>query len=154
MLALPARVKPVRETQIVRAAFVRLNRMPDVRVSRNNTGKSPVACRDCIPRLCPRCVTRLRFPIAFGLGEGGPDLVGMARIRWGVSILPLWFGLEFKTPHGLKRKDHPETLRKQEAWRRAALAWGVQCATVTSADAAVDTVEQFRAEYMRRLVVA
>lgn len=154
MIVLPARDRPVRETTIVRACFVALNRLPDVRVSRNNTGRSPIPCQHCQPRLCKNCANRLRFPIVFGLGEGGPDLVGMFRIHWGASVLPIWFGVEVKTPAAAKRKDHPEVLLKQAAWRRAAAGWGVLAIQVTSSAEAVSAVEGFRAEYMRRLVAS
>lgn len=125
--------------------------MADVRCARNNTGKSPVACRACVPHLCRYCIGRLSFPISFGLGEGGPDIVGFFRLRYRSSVLPVWFGLEVKTPHGAARKANPDILIKQAAWKRAARGWGVLVEQVTSPELAVVAVQGFQLEYHARL---
>lgn len=142
--------RPEREGAIVRRCIVRLNRLPGVRAARNNTGRSPVACKECRLRLCKRCKPRLTYPIAFGLGEGGPDIVGFFSLGPPSCLIPVWFGIEVKTPHG--RKKHPEILKLQEIWHRAAGRLGVLVATVTGDLEAVERVEAFRDEYTRRVV--
>lgn len=142
---------PEREGAIVRRCLVRLNRLPNVRAARNNTGKSPIACKVCKMHLCKRCKPRLTYPIAFGLGEGGPDIVGFFAIGGARLPLPVWFGIEVKTPHA--RAAHPEIRRLQEIWRKAAARLGVLTAEVVSELEAVERVEAFRDEYTRRLVI-
>lgn len=142
------RAAPLERT-IVRRSLVALNRLPDVRAKRNNTGKSPTPCRTCFPKLCQRCATRLRYPISFGLGEGGPDIIGAIRIRTPAGPIGVAFGIEVKRPEA--RKAHPEVRKLQEAWRIGARLWGILCEEVTSEVEAVAAVERFRAELMRRV---
>lgn len=151
MICLPdAPHAPERESAIVRRCIVSLNRLPRVRAARNNTGKSPVACKVCKMHLCKRCKPRLTYPISFGLGEGGADIVGFVAVGTYEAPLPMWFGIEVKTPHA--RTAHPEIRRLQEIWRRAAAKLGVLTAEVTSHLEAVERVEGFRVEYTRRVV--
>lgn len=144
MIPLPPRPKVEdSETVILKRAMVAVNRLPDVRCSRNNNGRSPKPCGGCFPKLCQRCAARLKYPILFGLGDGSPDLVGIITLR-GVTVLPLAFGLELKRPGG-------EAAKHQELWHRQARAKGMLVAVVTSDVEAVKAVEVFRAEYTNRL---
>lgn len=130
MIALPERKRRVNETSIVRKALVALNRIPGVRATRNNVGRSPCACGQCAPRLCQRCRARLTRPISFGLGVGSPDVVGIYTLRLpsgGVIAIP--FGLEFKRPGARTEKKHAAD---QAAWMRVAEARGFLCRQVTS----------------------
>lgn len=150
MLQLPDRVERTTETPLVRRCLITLNRLPGVRVMRNNSGKSPCACPPCRARLCRRCFPRLVRPIAFGLGYGSPDIVGLITIG---ATLPIGvaFGLEVKVAE--RRANHKEARKRQGAWRGAAIRRGMLCDEVTSEAEAVAAVEGFRVEMTRRVLV-
>ncbi len=148
MIALTKPEKKVTETTIVRRCVVALNRLPGVRVTRNNTGFTPVPCQSCKPRLCRSCSQRMAYPVPFGLGEGGPDIVGFMTLR---GDLPVWFGIEVKKPGA---RTAPKRIATQRAWRTAAGKRGALVAEVCEVHDAVVAVESFRAEYNRRLAVA
>lgn len=141
---LPVRERKVRETQVVAACRLAINRMPGVRCTRNNTGKSPKPCPVCLPKLCRGCLPRLCQPIAFGLGAGGPDLVGFLR----VLTLPVWFGVEVKRPRELGGKGLE---KDQRLWHAEAKRHGVEVIVARSADEAVSGVTMMRRVYEERV---
>ncbi len=148
-IELPVRTKRRNETTIVRRALVELNRIPGVRATRNNVGKSPCACGACVPKLCPRCRARLTRPIAFGLGVGSPDVVGIYSLALeGGAVLALAFAIEFKSPTARRKRDHEE---QQEAWRTVATRRGIRCVKVTSSEAATLAVLGWIQEWRRSL---
>lgn len=145
MIDLPVRKKRRNETTIVRAALVALSRIPGVRATRNNVGKSPCACGECVPRLCPRCRARLTRPITFGLGVGSPDVVGIYSLALpGGEVLALAFALEFKKPGARGNREHEAT---QDAWRTVANRRGMRCAKVTSESEATEIVQTWIASW-------
>src|SRR5882672_4792967 len=96
------------ETALTREIMVALNRLPGVRVFRNNTGALP----DRTGRI-----------VYYGLGTGSPDLVGwkvmsLAKAVGGVAVWydqAVFLGIEVKVPG--KMKAHPEILENQDTWR-------------------------------------
>lgn len=143
MIPLPEKTaRKKRETEISRAMLVALNRIPGVRVSRNNNGKSPVPCTACKHKLCRGCSMRLAFPIVFGLGDGSPDLVGIITIGGHKSALRQYvkhrprayaFGVEVKQPGKTAERD-------QRAWHAVARARGMDVITATNTEEAVTFV--------------
>ena len=109
----PRRANEARDlTRPIEAA---LNRIPGVRVARNNTG----VLRDA-----------RGIPVRFGLGTGSADLVGIVTGR------P--FCLEVKGPRGRSTDD-------QVRWGKAVRALGGFYAVVHSIDEARDAVTRCRA---------
>lgn len=151
MLLLPDRPKKETETPLVRRCITAINRLPNVRAARNNSGKSPCACRLCRVKLCRGCFVRLVRPILFGLGLGSTDIVGLITI--GPPDLPIGvaFGLELKVEE--RRTNHKDTRKRQAAWRSVAIRRGMLCAEVVSVHEAVTAVEGFRLEMTRRVLV-
>ena len=140
-MILPARpAKRRNETRaITRPIEAALNRLPGVRVARNNTG----ALRDATGRL-----------VVFGLGTGSADLVGICQVRivrdelpglvyaWDIHRPGLTFGrafcLEVKLPGKRPRPD-------QARWARVVRSLGGFCCVVTSVQGAIDAVARCRA---------
>jgi hypothetical protein len=138
MIQLPIRERRRNETTILRASLVAINRIPGVRATRNNVGKSPVACAYCTKHLCKRCRPRLTYPITFGLGVGSPDVIGIYSLPIvGGVVLPLAFALEFKKPGARTERKHADD---QAAWMRVARSRGIQCETVRSVDESTSAV--------------
>ena len=137
MIELPP--KPPREAseaELVTAILNAARVIPGVACTRNNTGKTPVPCERCRNAMCRRCLARLVRPIVYGLGEGGPDIVGVYTHRVGA----LAFGLEVKRPRP-RLRDGSESQAEdrspeQVAWHRAALARRMPVWTVRSVDGA------------------
>ncbi len=134
MIDLPE--KPDRETEapLMRRILVAVNRLPLVRVARNNNGNQPNATGQWI---------------SYGLGDGSGDLQG--RIQIGVPgrfAMPCVFWLEVKTPHGRTSKKRAEI---QLAFREEAATRGELTAIVKSEEEAIAAVETIRAEYTRRM---
>ena len=112
-----------------------LNRIPRVRVARNNVGQTPMPCGECKKRLCRRCAARLARPVAYGLGVGSPDLVGIYTALRGWACA---FGVETKTKTGVTSED-------QRRWHWAAAARGMPTFVARSADEGVAQVEAWTA---------
>lgn len=130
MIPLPPREKrkPV-ESDIQTEIRIVVNRLPDVRVTRNNVG----TIRDA-----------RGIPVSFGLSEGSPDLVGIITFGKGRDAIALAFGLEVKQPGRY-------TSRKQKAWHEVARRRGLETDVVHSAAEAIAAMARIRAEYTRRL---
>lgn len=141
MIALPP--KPEREASeadLVTAILNALRLIPGVHATRNNTGKTPVPCEECRKRMCRRCLARLVRPVTYGLGEGGPDIVGIYTHRVGA----LAFGVEVKKPRA-RLRDGSESQAEdrsagQIAWARAAIGRGMPVWTARSVGEAVRDV--------------
>lgn len=148
MIAIPpSPPRKKKETQISRGVLVAVNRIPGVRVSRNNNGRSPIPCSACRGKLCRACAMRLAFPITFGLGDGSPDLVGLITIGGHFSAVPALRELEpFAVAFGIEVKQPgKDATPDQRAWHRVALARGMHVCTVTNtADAVVYVVDLIR----------
>lgn len=121
---------PVRERDIQAAIVVAENAHAGVRLTRNNSGKSPRPCGPCAQRLCQACRARLMRPITFGLGDGSPDLVGVVSFGGPHSVFPelaqldpvaLAFGIEVKTPHAKKQRHEPDQIRWRNAFEKRGL---------------------------------
>lgn len=155
MIELPPR-PPKRRTESTLTAeiIVALNRLRGVRVARNNSGRSPKPCGVCFPKLCRGCAARLRYPIAFGLGDGSPDVVGI--LSFGgvesslealrdVEALAVPFGVEVKQPGRYAERD-------QKAWHLVAGRRGLLVRVERDVEAAVAGVVHLRdVEAPRRL---
>ena len=98
------------ESDIQRAIRTALNADGRVRLIRNSTGFD------------------LEAKVRYGLGVGGPDLIGV--LRDGRA-----FFIEVKRPG---QRLRPE----QEAWHRAARAWNVRGGTATSVAEAMALLEE------------
>ena len=127
-MILPARpAKRRNETRaITRPIEAALNRLPGVRVARNNTG----ALRDATGRL-----------VVFGLGVGSADLVGICLMppRYCCdSAHGRVFCLEVKLAGKKPRPD-------QARWARVVRSLGGFCCVVTSVDEAIAAVARCRA---------
>ena len=137
-MILPARpAKRRNETRaLTRPIEAALNRLPGVRVARNNTG----ALRDATGRL-----------VVFGLGTGSADLVGIVRMEgddlrrlaamYGLHGIPPFgrvLALEVKLPGKRPRPD-------QARWARVVRSLGGFCCVVTSVDEAIAAVGRCRA---------
>lgn len=145
MIEMPKReVRPATETSVLRSCIVALNRLPGVRVARNNNGKSPCACKGCTPKLCASCRPRLTRPITFGLGDGSPDIQG----RILIGRVPCVFWIEVKSPTGRTSRERREL---QAAFRAEAESRGELCAQVTDESEAVRVVERMRVQYEREV---
>lgn len=153
MIALPpSPPRKKKETGISRECLVAVNRIPGVRVARNNSGKTPIPCPTCKGKLCRGCAMRLAFPFSFGLGDGSPDLVGLITIGGLHSAVPAFesleplaiaFGLEVKQPGKTASPD-------QRAWHRVALSRGMHVCTVSNPrDAVVFVVDLIRQTEVR-----
>lgn len=104
------------EAEILRDVHAWLASQPDVYVRRNNTGR----LRD----------ERGAY-VVFGLGVGGPDLVGSVLMPWGAQSI----GVECKSPRGIVSEQ-------QKAWMSGAERMGWRCCVVRS----VDDVKSFLAD--------
>ena len=141
MIELPP--KPPREAseaELVTAILNAVRVIPGVACTRNNTGKTPMPCEACRRAMCPRCLARMARPITYGLGEGGPDIVGVYTHRVGA----LAFGLEVKRPRP-RLRDGSESQAEdrspeQVAWHKAAAARGMPVWTVRGVDEATGAV--------------
>ena len=129
-IELPRRERRRNETTITRAAIVALNRIPGVVATRNNVGKSPVACTYCRAKLCRGCAPRLSYPIPFGLAVGSSDIVGLYTAIVDGEPWPMPFGVEVKAPGATTKREH---LEDQARWMRVMELRGMPCAMVTSA---------------------
>lgn len=126
MIELPP--KPPREASeadLVTAILNALRPIPGVACTRNNTGKTPMPCEACRKAMCRRCAARLARPVTYGLGLGGPDIVGTYTHRGRA----LAFGVEVKRPRA-RLRDGSESQAEdrsddQIAWHRAARARGM-----------------------------
>lgn len=151
----PSPPRKKKETQISRSVLVAVNRIPGVRVSRNNNGRSPIPCVACKVKLCRACAMRLAFPITFGLGDGSPDLVGLITIGGHASAVPTLSELEpFAVAFGIEVKQPGKTATPdQRAWHRVALSRGMHVCTVTNAEDGVvfvvDLIRQTEARLRR-----
>jgi hypothetical protein len=123
---IPKAPKKKTETDLVREILGALNRLPGVRAVRNNTGK--------LQDKNGRWVT-------YGLGVGGPDIVGV--IRWELigrlesHLVSSPFGVEVKRP-GKKRTN------EQISWANAAKNVGMTVGVATSVAEALAIVEKVR----------
>lgn len=121
-----------------------LNREPGVRVTRNNTGKTAIPCASCLPKLCPRCAPRLVRPITYGLGMGGPDLVGLLTLRTPIGAIAIPFGVEVKQEGRYAKKG-------QRAWHAVAERRGMQVIVARSVDDALLGLASIRGMAIARL---
>lgn len=96
------------EAQILRAILKRLGTEPDLRIFRNTVGFTKEGSRS----------------IAYGLGKGSPDLVGI------LAPHGRWFALEVKSATGTLRKE-------QRVWLGMIRALGGHAAVVRSVEDAV-----------------
>ena len=118
-IALPPRPPRKRiERDIVREILVALNRIPDVRATRNNVG---------------RIEDSRGVPVTFGLGEGSPDLVGVITFGGPSHPFAIAFAIEVKQPG-----RYPT--RIQRAWHKVAARRGMLTETCRDAGEAVDFV--------------
>jgi hypothetical protein len=106
-----------------------LNRLPGVRVARNNVG---------------RLQDRNGTWVAYGLGVGSPDIVGIytTRVTWAreASVMrAIAFGVEVKSATGRVREE-------QAQWHAAMARRGLPTFVARSADEAVRQVEIWCAE--------
>jgi hypothetical protein len=123
-IPLPDREQRNNETDILGRALVALNRVPGVRVSRNNVGQTPAR--------------QGQRPVRYGLGNGSPDVVGIYSLALeSGAVVALAFGLEFKKPGSRTAKRHWE---EQQAWMHMAGRRGMKCAVVTSEEEAVSSL--------------
>lgn len=109
------------ETTIQGEAIAALNRLPGVRVARNNVGR----LRD-----------RNGAWVTYGLGVGSPDVVGIYTHRSGHALA---FGVEFKTSTGRVSHD-------QELWHAAMKRRGLPTFLARSPEEACTQVETWCAE--------
>lgn len=129
-MPLPER-KPRKRTESTAQAEIiaALNRLPGVRVARNNVG---------------RLQDRNGTWVSYGLGVGSPDIVGIytTRVSWAREsnvVRALAFGVEVKSEKGRLRLE-------QELWRDAMMRRGLPTFLARSADEAVRQVEVWCAE--------
>lgn len=105
-----------------------LNRMPGVRVARNNVG---------------RLQDRNGTWVAYGLGVGSPDIVGIysaGRVSGPMAVhVAAAFGVEVKGPTGRVREE-------QAQWHEAMRRRGLPTFVARSAEEAVRQVEVWCAE--------
>lgn len=106
----------MRETLIQSAIMGVLNQRDSTcRVWRNNVGQTPTPCGACKSRLCAGCAARLQRPVAYGLGVGSSDLVGIDQIVITPDMVgqtfARFFVVEVKTPTGRLSKE-------QELWQQ------------------------------------
>jgi len=140
---IPLPPKPPREAseaELVTAILNAVRVIPGVACTRNNTGKTPMPCEKCRGAMCPRCLARMARPITYGLGEGGPDIVGI----YTHPIGALAFGIEVKKPRA-RLRDGSESQAEdrsegQVAWHRAASSRGMPVWTARSVGEAVEAV--------------
>jgi hypothetical protein len=145
-IELPAR-EPRKETETpisrrCREAVAKTFR--EVRITRNNNGRTPCPCQTCRPKLCKGCAARLARPITFGLGDGSPDLVGVATFETMYGPIALAFGLEVKQPG-----RYPSPV--QRAWHASAARRGLPVEVVRSPEEAVAAVERILRDFRLRL---
>jgi hypothetical protein len=131
----PAPPRKRTETTIQGEIIAALNRLPGVRVARNNVGKTPRPCAECMEELCRACEAKLKRPVAFGLGSGSPDVVGIYTHR-GRAIA---FAVEVKTPKGVASDD-------QKLWHAAMKRRGLPTFVARSPEEACTQVETWCAE--------
>lgn len=127
-MPLPER-KPRKRTESTAQAetIAALNRLPGVRVARNNVG---------------RLQDRNGTWVAYGLGVGSPDIVGIYTAELCHNPLcpvALAFGVEMKSETGKLRHE-------QELWRDAMQRRGLPTFLARSAEEAVRQVEVWCAE--------
>ncbi len=151
MINLPPRPERKRlERDILNEIIAAASRIRGVRLARNNTG---------------RILDSRGIPVCFGLGEGGPDLVGVitfgglntcepfavdevrhAMLRT-LDTVAVAIGIEVKQP---KRYANPN----QRAWHAAAKRRGIRVTVCRSPEEAVSWIEATREELrfcLRRL---
>jgi hypothetical protein len=118
----------VNETALMRQIRAACNALPGVRLWRNNVGGAK---------------TDARGWVAYGLGEGSADLVGVCRVAVyagdGVAstLVGRLFALEVKTAKGVVSDA-------QRAWAQCVRDLGGFCVTVRSVDEAIAAVERCR----------
>lgn len=130
------------ESDISKRILAAANAIPGVRLTRNNSGKSPRPCGPCAAKLCQGCRGRLMRPISFGLGEGSTDLVGVVTFggeqscdRELVDIAPIAvaFGVEVKRPNAKKQRHEAEQFRWRAALERRGMLSTIQTSDVDAA---------------------
>lgn len=95
------------------------NKMPGVVLARNNTGTTGRACAGCVRVMCRACAQRLARPIAYGLGKGGADLVGLMTFEARGVRVAVAIAVECKSGSG-------RVSAEQAAWARAAESRGMR----------------------------
>lgn len=126
MIDLPPRApREASEADLTTAILNALRLIPGVHATRNNTGKTPVPCEACRKAMCRRCLARLVRPVTYGLGAGGPDIVGI----YSHLVGALAFGVEVKRPRDRLRdgseSQAEDRSAEQVAWHRAAQSRGM-----------------------------
>jgi hypothetical protein len=132
MMPLPPKVRTKRPNEtrdLTHPIEAALNRLPGVRVARNNN-LGPVV--PYVRRLQPDI-----RPIRAGLGDGSADLVGVCSVAYGVRPVGRAFCLEVKRP-GVK----PDA--DQVRWLRVVRELGGFACVVHSVDEAIAAVERCR----------
>lgn len=125
VIKLPQKKRRVLERDIQAAIRKHVNRLPGVRIVRNNTG----TLRDIRD-----------VPITYGLGDGSPDLVGVIVVEG----LPLTFAIEVKAPG---KKPSPA----QRAWHRFARKWGITVIVAHTVEYAMEQTRALQARYVSRV---
>lgn len=126
MIDLPPRApREASEADLTTGILNALRLIPGVHATRNNTGKTPVPCEACRKAMCRRCLARLVRPVTYGLGSGGPDIVGL----YSHVVGALAFGVEVKRPRAVLASGRESAAEDrspdQVAWHRAAQARGM-----------------------------
>lgn len=129
-MQLPERAPRKRSESTIQAEILRaLNALPNVRAARNNVG---------------RLQDRNGTWVAYGLGVGSPDIVGIytTRVSWAREhdvVRAIAFGVEVKSATGRVREE-------QAQWHEAMRRRGLPTFVARSAEEAVRQVEVWCAE--------
>ncbi len=137
----PIEPRYIREAQVEREVLLRVGRIPDLLLLKNETGYGhPHAVKHVLqtalkpwgPEAVATALSVLqRNTVTWGLGVGSPDLVGAVAGRAG--------GIELKRPVGGVLSE------EQRRYHAAARRRGVFVATATSADEVEAAVARWRA---------
>lgn len=131
-MPLPARAPRKRTESTAQAEILAaLNRLPGVRVARNNVG---------------RLQDRNGTWVAYGLGVGSPDIVGIYSVEWRSYAITA-HTMRIAAAFGVEVKSEKGRLRLEQAqWHEAMRRRGLPTFVARSAEEAVRQVEVWCAE--------